>query len=168
MGTELLCNEDDGKPPDIASNTLRKRFSSVEDSTLKFLVEKTPLRSWDNIAKHMPGRTARQCRDRYNNYLYKELVSSPWTSEEDVIIRQMYEKVGPKWVTISNALKGRSGNNVKNRWYKFLMKKDSNVEASSPGDSSSKIETSGIFDNWESNALNDLKFLQEDDFGFIL
>ena len=111
------------------SSTLRKRFSKQEDKILKHAVDEQGLQNWDEIAQFLPGRTGRQCRDRYNNYLFKEISGKPWSPEEDEIIRQKYQIYGSHWVKISQFLDGRSGNNVKNRWYKYLSKRDpSNVK----------------------------------------
>ena len=116
-------DDDDGngsKPPDLTKK--RKRFSSEEDMLLKALVDGKRQKSWDQIAREIPGRTARQCRDRYNNYLFKEISGASWKPTEDEIILKMHKEVGPKWSLIAKHLVGRSGNNVKNRWYKFLSK----------------------------------------------
>ena len=103
-------------------NTSRKRFTQEEDATLKSLVDKLGVKLWDEIALHMPNRTARQCRDRYNNYLFKEITHQPWTPEEDKLILEKYQEYGPHWVKIAKFLNGRSGNNIKNRWHKYLNK----------------------------------------------
>ncbi|OHS94139.1 Myb-like DNA-binding domain containing protein [Tritrichomonas foetus] len=108
------------------TSTLRKRFTDDEDKKLKHIVIDLGIHNWEEVSTHMPGRTARQCRDRYNNYLFKEISSTNFTAEEDAIILQKYSEIGPHWVAISQYLVGRSGNNVKNRWYKFLSKIYSN------------------------------------------
>jgi hypothetical protein len=100
----------------------RSKFTGEEDEKLRALVTQLGNRHWEAIAQYMPGRTARQCRDRYKNYLLDSLVSTPWTQEEDQILREKYAELGPKWVEISKGLNGRSGNDVKNRWYKHLSK----------------------------------------------
>lgn len=115
--------DDDSKPPDNNYTLVRKRFSPEEDKKLKILVETYDKGHWNEVARQMPGRTARQCRDRYNNYLYKELTNNPWTEEEDQKILTLHKKIGPKWTDIAQSLAGRSGNNVKNRWYKYLVKR---------------------------------------------
>ena len=104
------------------SNFQRRRFTKDEDNEIKRLIASREKINWQEIADHIPGRTARQCRDRYNTYLFKDIVSKPWTEEEDNIIIKYYQVFGPHWVRISSFLQGRSGNNVKNRWYKFLAK----------------------------------------------
>ena len=123
FGDVEAADDDDSsgsKPPDLANK--RKRFSAEEDMKLKLLVDGNRQKSWDQIASEMPGRTARQCRDRYNNYLFKEISGASWNPTEDEMIMRMYKEVGSKWSLIARHLNGRSGNNVKNRWYKYLSK----------------------------------------------
>ncbi|EAY07307.1 Myb-like DNA-binding domain containing protein [Trichomonas vaginalis G3] len=101
-------------------STTRKRFSPEEDAILKKLVQVEGIKDWEEISEQLPGRTSRQCRDRYNNYLFKEIVKRPWTPEEDRIIIEKNKIYGNSWSKIAQFLVGRSGNNVKNRWHKYL------------------------------------------------
>ena len=101
---------------------LRTKFTQEEDNKLRKLVEKYGTKNWEEISKHMPRRCGRQCRDRYCNYLEPGLSSTEWTEEEDALVLELYSKYGNHWVEISKHLSGRSGNNVKNRWYKYLYK----------------------------------------------
>jgi hypothetical protein len=89
---------------------------------LRALVEQFNGSGWEEIAKQMPDRSARQCRDRFKSYLVDSLVTKPWTPQEDAIVREQVSLIGPKWVEIGKLLNGRSGNNVKNRWHKHLSK----------------------------------------------
>jgi hypothetical protein len=100
----------------------RRKFSADEDNHLRSLVEKFGTKCWDEIARFLPDRTTRQCRDRYKNYLMDSLVTEPWRPEEDAFLIKKYHEIGPKWVEIGKLLSGRSGNNVKNRWHKHLCK----------------------------------------------
>jgi hypothetical protein len=100
----------------------RRKFTVDEDLRLRSLVEQIGSRHWETVASFMPGRTARQCRDRYKNYLVESLVAAPWTPEEDQVLQAKHAEIGPKWVEISRHLSGRSGNAVKNRWHKHIAK----------------------------------------------
>jgi hypothetical protein len=71
----------------------------------------------------MPNRSARQCRDRYKNYLLDSIITSPWRPDEDEVIRIKFAELGPRWVEIAKCLVGRSGNHVKNRWHKHLCRR---------------------------------------------
>ena len=112
-------------------STLRKRFTTGEDILIKAMAMKGTM-SWDEIARHLPGRTGRQCRDRYNNYLSKKVVPKNWTKEEDQIIIEKYKQYGPRWTIIAKFLDSRSGNNVKNRWYKYISKRESDITTTAP------------------------------------
>lgn len=101
----------------------RRKFTPEEDKKIKLLVEKLGTDSWEIIAEYMPDRSARQCRDRYRNYLLDYLCQDPWTCEEDQLIMSKFSKIGAHWVQIAKVLGRRSGNDVKNRWYKHLSKK---------------------------------------------
>jgi hypothetical protein len=95
-------------------------------------VDQIGAKSWEAIAKFMPNRTARQCRDRYKNYLLDSLVCDAWAPEEDALIVEKFREIGPKWVEIAKYLNGRSGNHVKNRWHKHLSKVTSSTPVHFP------------------------------------
>jgi hypothetical protein len=90
-------------------------FTPVEDALLLALVRQFGRTHWINVASRMPPRTARQCRERWINYLNPELSQAPWTSGEDDILRSKYKEFGPKWVQIAEFLPRRSANSIKNR-----------------------------------------------------
>jgi hypothetical protein len=102
----------------------RRKFTAEEDLQLRSLVEQLGIKHWDEISRCLQDRTPRQCRNRYKNYLLDSLVTNPWTPEEDAVLIEKFHQIGPKWVEIGKLLSGRSGNNVKNRWYKHLCKTD--------------------------------------------
>jgi hypothetical protein len=125
---------------------LRRKFTADEDLQLRSLVERLGTKSWEEIARFLPGRSARQCRNRYKNYLLDSLTTNPWTPEEDAILIHKFHQIGPKWVEIGKLLSGRSGNNVKNRWYKHLCKADigapqtgAEPEAASPAPAEQRV-----------------------------
>ena len=77
---------------------------------------------WAEIAKEIPGRTAKQCRERWNIYLNPNLNKGPWTPEEDRIIIETQKKIGNQWTKIALLLPGRSNDTVRCRWYNALQK----------------------------------------------
>ncbi|KAK8863949.1 hypothetical protein M9Y10_011643 [Tritrichomonas musculus] len=105
-------------------------FTEQENQIIRQLV-KLMGEDWEAISKRLPGRTPKQCHDRYINYLREGLKSGPWSSQEDDILINMYKAIGPKWSKMMVNLPGRSGNDIKNRWHKHLNKKiSSNIEIS--------------------------------------
>lgn len=107
----------------ISAARKRQKFTPQEDDKLKYLISENGTHNWNIISQEMPGRSAKQCRDRYCNYLSAPHSNLPWRTEEDQILLSLLSVIGTKWVEISRYLPGRSGPNVKNRWYKHLNKK---------------------------------------------
>jgi hypothetical protein len=101
-------------------NSRRQPFTPEEDEFLLSLVESGCYASWSEIAKQIPGRSARQCRDRWTNYLAPAISFAPWRPEEDELIIQKVNEIGTKWSTIAKFAVGRTGNALKNRWYSGL------------------------------------------------
>ena len=93
-----------------------RRFTLLEDQRLKELVAQFGARRWQAIAQHMPGRTGRQCRDRYSNYLSPAFYNVKWTAEDDELLLQKHEEFGPQWTKLMSFFPGKTANNIKNRW----------------------------------------------------
>ncbi|KAK8840119.1 hypothetical protein M9Y10_031057 [Tritrichomonas musculus] len=109
--------------------TSRIHFSAEEDEKIKELVKKFGTKKWTIVSKFMNGRTAKQCRDRYSNYLLPGIFHGEWTEEEDKLLTELYNRYGSKWSIIHNFFPKRSSNSIKNHWNYFLNKSvDEEVE----------------------------------------
>lgn len=98
----------------------RKPFSPEEDAKLVELVSTQRFLNWQVIASLLPGRSARQCRERWSEYLDPSIKFQPWTNHEDTLLVQLVQIYGNKWTFISKIFNGRTGNDVKNRWHSHL------------------------------------------------
>lgn len=101
----------------------RTKFSPEEDNTLIDLVESMDPVDWKLVADAMGNRTARQCRERYQNYLAPNVAVKEWTKEEDEKLLTQYKIHGPHWSLIRSVFPGRSCVNIKNRWAKLNHKR---------------------------------------------
>ena len=101
----------------------RRRFSEWEDEKMKELVGNGKKVDWDYVAQFIPGRTGRQCKERWQNYLDPIINNAKWSEEEDKLLQEKYSEYGPKWVHISQFFNGRTDISIKNRWIS-LMRKD--------------------------------------------
>ncbi|KAH0795285.1 Myb-like DNA-binding domain containing protein [Histomonas meleagridis] len=101
--------------PKVGGN-LRHKFSKQEDETLKRIVQQHGEGNWSVIASCMKNRTARQCRERYKNYLSPNIKNDPWTQEEEILLEKKYAELGPRWAKIALFFESRSDVNVKNHW----------------------------------------------------
>ncbi|KAG2615672.1 hypothetical protein PVAP13_3NG044400 [Panicum virgatum] len=104
-----------------ARRSSKGNWTAEEDDILRKAVETYKGKNWKKIAECFPGRTDVQCLHRWQKVLNPELVKGPWSKEEDEIIIQMVNKLGPKkWSTIAQALPGRIGKQCRERWHNHL------------------------------------------------
>jgi hypothetical protein len=94
----------------------RRKFTPYEDALLAHLVTYSHLPVWDEIASHMPGRNARQCRERWKHYVSVGCQSRPWTQAEDALLLERESRLGPRWTAIARYFYNRSDIQVKCRW----------------------------------------------------
>ena len=92
------------------------RFDECEDAVIRDLVSKYGARNWSSIAAALPGRTARQCRDRYCNYLAPDINQSTWTDAEEKLLNEKHQEFGSRWTLIAQFFQNRSTNCLKNHW----------------------------------------------------
>ena len=98
----------------------RGSWTQAEDDLLVSAVAQLGPKKWTDIAKFVPSRTSKQCRERWFNRLCPELKHEPFEPWEDRIILEKQKEIGNRWSVIAKQLPGRSSNAIKNRWYSGL------------------------------------------------
>jgi hypothetical protein len=112
----------------IAAAPQRQKFWPREDDRLRYLVGQLGTSSWERIASEMPGRTARQCRERWKHYLSTSRPTSEWSPDEDELLCVKMQQLGPRWTQIAQSFPGRSDVQVKARWmHKFAGSSDLHI-----------------------------------------
>jgi hypothetical protein len=94
----------------------RRKFSASEDEQLRNLVAKFGDHNWTKVSLRLKTRSARQCRERFMNYLCPALKNDAWTEEEDNLLTEKFQLFGGKWSLLITFFPGRSEVNVKKRW----------------------------------------------------
>uniref|UniRef100_A0A7S3PRD7 Uncharacterized protein n=1 Tax=Aplanochytrium stocchinoi TaxID=215587 RepID=A0A7S3PRD7_9STRA len=110
----------------LAPGLKKGQWAEIEDATLIKTAQeqldaclrdgKPKKLNWGQICKKIPGRTAKQCRERWVNNLNPEIRKGQWTPEEDQRILELHQLFPKKWAMISKHLQGRTENSVKIRF----------------------------------------------------
>jgi hypothetical protein len=86
------------------------RWTSEEHALLQQLVgTHGTKRAWSLIAGQLPGRTGKQCRERYLNHLGPNSKRGEWTPEEDFVLAFQHTQHQTHWSKIAKSLPGRCG-----------------------------------------------------------
>ena len=94
-------------------------WSHEEDELLLKLMSTSQPKNWAGVAAMVPGRTAKQCRERWSLSLDPSINRGPWTQEEDELLVKLHDTLGNCWAQIKGHLSSRTENAVKTR-YKTL------------------------------------------------
>ncbi|CAA0806702.1 myb domain protein 87 [Striga hermonthica] len=117
MGRSPCCDK---------SKVKRGSWSPEEDEALKsyLLRHGSTAGNWITLPQKAGlRRCGKSCRLRWLNYLRPDIKHGAFTQEEDVIICDLYNKIGSRWSVIASKLEGRTDNDVKNYWNTKLKKK---------------------------------------------
>lgn len=75
-------------------------WTIAEDSLLTSLLQ-SGCTNWTSIASKIPGRTSKQSRERWFNYLDPSINRSAYTESEDRQLMAAYNELGPRWAKLA-------------------------------------------------------------------
>ncbi|CAA0402020.1 Transcription factor MYB3R-4 [Arabidopsis thaliana] len=98
-------------------------WTKEEDEMIVQLIEKYGPKKWSTIARFLPGRIGKQCRERWHNHLNPAINKEAWTQEEELLLIRAHQIYGNRWAELTKFLPGRSDNGIKNHWHSSVKKK---------------------------------------------
>jgi hypothetical protein len=112
MSYEPICS------PEVFSSLHKPkaRWSPQEDQVLLQTVEASGPSNWNGIAAALPGRTGKQCRERWITKLSPAITANAWTPDEDATLVRLQIAHGNQWAKFRTELPHRSTVSIKNRW----------------------------------------------------
>ncbi|KAJ5635582.1 uncharacterized protein N7484_008895 [Penicillium longicatenatum] len=105
--------------------TTRRIWSKLEDERLISLVQHLSDQgkeggSWNEISRHLPGRSNKDCRKRWFHSLDPALRKGRWSKEEDELLLAAHKRLGPAWKEIALLIDGRKDDQCAKRYNDIL------------------------------------------------
>jgi hypothetical protein len=100
----------------------KAKWPKEEDDILMQSIEKHGPSNWNSLACALPGRTGKQCRERWISKLSPNFTADPWTPGEDKMLIALQQERGNQWAKFRSFLPGRSTISIKNRWVSIKRK----------------------------------------------
>jgi hypothetical protein len=102
---------------------LKGSWTRHEDEVIRTFVVRNGTKSWARLSGLLPGRTGKQCRERWFNVLDPTIDHGAWTAAEDRLLIELHQQYGNHWTKIGEFIPRRSHNAIKNRWHSALSKR---------------------------------------------
>lgn len=144
------------------------KFTQEEDELLRQLVIEFGENDWRHLAKRMEGRNPRQCRDRWQNYLNPNLNNGSWTPEEDQLLLEKREELGPKWKLITTFFVNRTDSMIKTRYNSLIREMKKKTTSQSPDFQIQQQEPQFVVQSEVNTNLDFTPYPTEDDLFFPL
>jgi hypothetical protein len=123
--TKLQCRSRWREAFNIDATTARAgKWTADEDKKLRDGVREHGGKNWKAIAAQVPGRTQIQCSKRWWDTLVYNIdptLAGKWTVDEDRKLKDVVgEHGGKNWKAIAALVPGRTKNQCRGRWHKFV------------------------------------------------
>lgn len=138
------------------SQRVRVPFSKEEDERLTQLIRVLGENNWEAVSNSMQnGRTPRQCRDRWVNWINVSFVKETWSPAEDTRLIQKVQEIGQHWKALEPFFPGRVSYTLRNRYAKLQKSKSQSISKKGDEDSSTQNSPPALPNSEKDEEQND-------------
>lgn len=94
LGPAHMANGTSGDDDVSVHRPYRKPWTAEEDEMVRQSVKHYGVRAWPTVAALVPGRSGKQCRERWHNHLDDAVKKEPWTIKEERKLYQLQQTFG--------------------------------------------------------------------------
>ena len=117
--TKIQCMQKFNRMKDVSK---KGQWSAKEDQIVKDWALRNGPRKWSICSVVVEGRSGKQCRDRWRNYLDPFINHSEWTDTEQMKVFAEMKHNWSSWTLIAKNITNRSESAVKNLFYSSIRK----------------------------------------------
>jgi hypothetical protein len=115
------CQRTAPGPSGLSGERNKGKWTVEEDAQLMDAVQKHGgNNNWVPVAALVPGRTDKQCRQRWSKTLDPNINTGKWTPEEDATLTRVIHEQGNDWVRVACQVPGRTNTQCRSRWVTVL------------------------------------------------
>ncbi|KAJ3787672.1 hypothetical protein GGU11DRAFT_746128 [Lentinula aff. detonsa] len=105
----------------MGEKVVTRPWTQKDDDLLRDAVVKHGTQdNWQAVASEVSGRDNKACRKRWLHSLSPTVKKSPWTVEEDALLRYLHNMHGARWSLIAREIEGRTDDACSKRYNEAL------------------------------------------------
>ena len=111
---EVYCRKQESK------NGAKLPWKKHEDDLLEEAIKKYGPRKWSQIAKMVPGKTTKQCCDRWRVHVKGTIGRNAWNRNEDAALEKAVCEMGQNWTLVAKAITGKTNKQCRDRFKNYV------------------------------------------------
>jgi myb proto-oncogene protein len=97
------------------------KWTVEEDAKLADTLKERGSSNWAAVAALVPGRTNKQCRNRWSKSLDPDIIAGKWTVKEDAKLTEAVTEHGnTNWILVAALVPNRTNLQCRSRWFESL------------------------------------------------
>jgi len=108
-------------------NNAGLHWKKREDDLLLNAIKEIGPCKWSRVAEFVPGKTAKQCCDRWRIHMNGKSGKNKFNSEDDAVLEKAVREMGHDWTLVAEAVAGKTERQCRDRYKNYL---DPNINKS--------------------------------------